>query len=32
MAAFARHCAEEPFIDVEQGVTIRTQSGLRPAR
>jgi len=32
MAAFARHCAEEPFIDVEQGVTIRTQCGLRPAR
>ncbi|MEI6240250.1 MAG: glycosyltransferase family 8 protein [Planctomycetia bacterium] len=31
LAAFARHCAEEPFIDVEQGVTLRDQSGLRPA-
>jgi lipopolysaccharide biosynthesis glycosyltransferase len=31
LAAFARHCAEEPFIDVEQGVTIRDQAGLRPA-
>ena len=32
LADFARHCAEERFIDVEQGLVIRDHRPLRPAQ